>query len=151
MYVSDGYQASWLPISVSGEIEAGAGKGSASLGFPTANVRCDPGACIPRGVYVCWAHLNGKFEPEGAVANIGERPSVDDSRSVTTEVHLFSDHGSSDLRGMVLAVTLCGWIRPEIRFEGLEHLSERIAADVHLAKVALSSSEYLKQLKPQER
>lgn len=147
LQVPDGYQAGWLPLCMSGLIETGAGRGSASLGFPTANVGCDPGD-IARGVYVCWAYLHGEREPEGAVANVGERPSVNDCRTVTVEVHLFGDHCNRDLRGSKLDVVLCGWMRPEIQFRGLDHLAERISADVNLAKIALASSDYLRSLKP---
>lgn len=133
--IPEGYKAPWLPIDLEGLVEVGAGKGSAALGFPTANIAASYSQ-LRTGVYVAWGKVEG-HEVEGAVVNVGNRPTVDDEENVTIEAHLFGDHGS--LHGMRVKLRLLGWIRPEMALPGLDPLVDMISNDVVLAKEALSS------------
>ena len=69
------------------------------------------------------------------VANFGRRPTVND-RGALFEVHLFDI--DRDLYGRELEVHLIDFIRPEMRFSGLDELKARIAADADAARSRLS-------------
>ena len=69
---------------------------------------------------------SGRHVP--GVANIGTRPTVDNTQRAHLEVHLLNFSG--DLYGQHLAVTFQQKIRDEQRFESLPLLQEAIAADI---------------------
>lgn len=96
------------------------------LGFPTANLDFSDDLFIPKsGVYIAYANYDGiKRE---AVANIGNRPTVDDGLKLNIEVHVLGE--VPDLYGKKLTVTLLCMIRPEKKFANLTELSEAIALD----------------------
>jgi riboflavin kinase/FMN adenylyltransferase len=71
----------------------------------------------------------------GGVANLGMRPTVGGTR-VQLEVHLFDYAG--DLYGRHLRVALLGFIRPEMKFSGLDQLKAQIAADSDTARRMLA-------------
>jgi riboflavin kinase/FMN adenylyltransferase len=71
----------------------------------------------------------------GGVANLGMRPTVGGTR-VQLEVHLFDYSG--DLYGRHLRVALLGFIRPEMKFSGLDALKAQIAADSDTARRMLA-------------
>jgi len=78
------------------------------------------------------------------VLNVGKRPTFVDGDGTTIEVHVM---GTSDLKpqydtdfyGEEMTVDVCGFIRPEIRFESLHELVGRIKTDIGLARNALAS------------
>jgi len=70
-------------------------------------------------------------KPWPAVANLGLRPTVDGIRP-SIEVHLF-DWGQ-DLYGRHIDVTLCQFIRPEMKFNGLDELTAQIRQDAQQAR-----------------
>ena len=61
-----------------------------------------------------------------SVANLGRRPTIGKLQE-NFEVHLFDFVG--DLYGQTLRVALVDFIRPEMKFSGLEQLKAQIAAD----------------------
>lgn len=114
------------PYSVFGEVVKGRQLGR-SIGFPTANVAVSEEQLPPNGVYV--------IEGNGVrgVANIGVRPTVDESGRRSLEVHLFSDEIPMEY-GWSLEVAFLGKIRDEVKFESVEDLKEQISRDVKAAK-----------------
>src|SRR5689334_10846853 len=58
------------------------------LGFPTANLCTDNELLPPNGVYATTATLAGVVLP--SVTNVGVRPTVDASGTVTVETHIFA-------------------------------------------------------------
>jgi riboflavin kinase / FMN adenylyltransferase len=109
-----------------------------TLGFPTLNVSWDPELRPAYGVYA--VHLRG---PDGVwregVANYGVRPTVEHSPvTPQLEVHLFapaSEVAAAGLgEGAFVRVSLRRFIRPEMKFSGLDALKKQIAADVAAAK-----------------
>ena len=72
-----------------------------------------------------------------AVANLGKRPTVGKLQE-NFEVHLFDFAG--DLYGQVLRVELIEFIRPEMKFAGLDALKAQIAADGQAARAILSTA-----------
>jgi riboflavin kinase/FMN adenylyltransferase len=115
------------PYSVFGEVVKGRQLGR-TLGFPTANVTVSEEQLPPNGVYV--VEGNGMK----GVANIGTRPTVDDSMRRSLEVHLLSDEVPMEY-GWDLEVGFLEKIRDELKFSTVEELKVQIGKDVELAKL----------------
>ena len=122
------------PYSVYGKVVEGRQLGR-KIGFPTANVAVAEELLPPNGVYRITGFVDG--EMIHGVANIGTRPTVDNSSRRSLEVHLFSEEIPQEY-GWLLEVGFVGKIREERRFESVEELTEQIAKDVELAKKSLS-------------
>ncbi|MGJ8695700.1 MAG: riboflavin biosynthesis protein RibF [Verrucomicrobiaceae bacterium] len=118
------------PYSVYGEVKEGRQLGR-TLGFPTANVAVAHEQLPPNGVYAIEGRWNGDWVK--GVANVGTRPTVDESARRSLEVHLFSDE-VPDAYGWFLEVGFERKIREEKKFVGIEELKSQIARDVEEAK-----------------
>ena len=102
-----------------------------SLGFPTLNLPWNP-ECRPRfGVYAVRTREVGGAEICHGVANYGLRPTVEDTNEPRLEVHVLG--GCPFGEGSHLIVEWLDFLRPEIRFEGVDQLKEQIARDVGVA------------------
>ena len=64
------------------------------------------------------------------------RPTVTASGKAVLEVHLFDFSG--ELYGRTLDVAFIGWIRAELRFEGIEELIRHMDDDSRLARAVLA-------------
>jgi riboflavin kinase/FMN adenylyltransferase len=117
------------PWSFSAVVEKGDQRGR-QLGFPTANLRIENQIRPAAGVYAVKvaviAEDNGAVDWLDGVANYGRRPTVND-RGKLFEVHLLNKN--LDIYGKTLKVQLIDFIRPEIKFDGLDALQAQIAAD----------------------
>lgn len=113
------------PYSVLGEVVEGRQLGR-TIGFPTANVAVTEEQLPPNGVYL--------IEGNGmrGVANVGTRPTVDDSPRRSLEVHLFSEEIPMEY-GWSLEVGFLRLIREERKFDSIEALQEQIRRDVAAA------------------
>ena len=123
---------------IEGTVELGDQRGR-TIGFPTANV--DLGEHLrPRfGVYAVRALVDGQ-ESQGwrdGVANLGKRPTFGKLKE-NFEVHLFDFAG--DLYSKVLRVAMVDFIRPEMKFAGLDQLKAQIAADGEAARKVLKAA-----------
>jgi len=109
-----------------GQVETGNQIGS-KIGYPTANIKCCEGRKqIPQdGVYVVTVEWNGSFY--GGMLNIGTRPTIENTRRKSIEVHMFGHSG--DLYDEKLKVSFIRKIRDEMRFDGLEELTEQLHTD----------------------
>jgi riboflavin kinase/FMN adenylyltransferase len=87
------------------------------------------------GVYAVRAMIDGNWRD--AVANLGRRPTFGKLQE-NFEVHLFDFVG--DLYGKTLRVALVDFIRPEMKFSGLDQLKGQIAADGQSAREILAAS-----------
>jgi riboflavin kinase/FMN adenylyltransferase len=119
------------PWFVTGEVVHGDRRGR-ELGFPTANLRLDPGCGLRHGIYAVRVEVDGKRHD--GVANFGRRPMFD-TGIVLLEVFLFDFSG--DLYGRILDVALIAWIRPEMTFDTVADLTRRMGDDCSLARMAL--------------
>ena len=100
---------------------------------------CAPG--LARGVYYGWARLAGEAgPPRKAVLNIGRRPTFADGAGDSIEVHVLADMGR-DFYGETMRVLALGFMRPELKFAGLNDLVARIRADVGQAAAMLDAPE----------
>ena len=96
-----------------------------TIGFPTANIPIDEGAC-ERGVYRTQVQVEGIEEVFDAMSNVGYNPSVGGSE-LRLESHLFGFEG--DLYGRRIWVRLVEKIRDEIRFGSVEELRAQLEKD----------------------
>ena len=96
-----------------------------TIGFPTANIPIDEGAC-ERGVYRTQVQVEGIDEVFDAMSNVGYNPSVGGSE-LRLESHLFGFEG--DLYGRRIWVRLVAKIRDEIRFGSVEELRAQLEKD----------------------
>ena len=97
-----------------------------TIGFPTANIALGRHLEPARGVYAARVTLRDGRVVNGA-ANIGRRPTVNAGPESRLEVNLFDF--AEDLYGQELSVALHVFLRPEMKFSGLDELRARIAAD----------------------
>jgi riboflavin kinase / FMN adenylyltransferase len=122
---------------IEGVVEEGDKRGR-TIGFPTANVALGEHLRPRFGVYAVRALIDGE-ESKGwrnAVANLGRRPTIGKLKE-NFEVHVFDFAG--DLYGKTLRVQLVDFIRPEMKFSGLDQLKAQIAADAAAARTILSA------------
>ena len=117
---------------IEGTVEQGDQRGR-TIGFPTANVALGEHLRPRFGVYAVRALIDGSWR--NAVANLGKRPTVGKLQE-NFEVHLFDFAG--DLYGRTLRVQLVDFIRPEMKFAGLDALKAQIAADGEAARILLA-------------
>jgi riboflavin kinase / FMN adenylyltransferase len=118
---------------IEGVVEQGDKRGR-TIGFPTANVALGEHLRPRFGVYAVRALIDGTWR--NAVANLGRRPTIGKLQE-NFEVHLFDFTG--DLYGKTLRVALVDFIRPEMKFAGLDQLKAQIAADGQAARTILSA------------
>jgi len=102
-----------------------------TIGFRTLNLNPKRIQMPVQGVFAVL--VDGiSDKPWPGVANIGLRPTVDGIRP-SIEVHLFD--WDQDLYGQHVGVTLKQFIRPEMKFDGLDALKQQIAEDAMNARI----------------
>ncbi|EEH52916.1 uncharacterized protein MICPUCDRAFT_8520, partial [Micromonas pusilla CCMP1545] len=121
----------------------GFGRGSKKMGVPTANL--DPDVLeeelgsMRKGVYFGYARLPADEKHAAwtkCVVNVGSRPTFADGDGVTVETHALRDYGR-DFYGEDMEVVVVGYLRPEMKFDGMAALVNRIMTDIGLARNAL--------------
>lgn len=115
--------------SILGTVRHGDGLGR-QIGFPTANLAAHNEQFPPDGVYAVRVRAGGDFIP--GVANIGIRPTVQSGGERLLEVHL--PDFSGDLYGKDIEVGFLRFLRPEMKFSGVEALRRQIALDAAAAR-----------------
>ncbi|MBI5771696.1 MAG: riboflavin biosynthesis protein RibF [Verrucomicrobia bacterium] len=98
-----------------------------TLGFPTLNLAWAPGLQPRRGVYV--VRVAGPKRTTGVpgVANYGLRPTVETATEPRLEAHLLGPCPFDT--GDEITVEWLRFLRPEMKFAGLDELRARIASD----------------------
>ncbi|MBC7830004.1 MAG: bifunctional riboflavin kinase/FAD synthetase [Chitinophagaceae bacterium] len=106
-----------------------------TLGYPTANLEIsDKEKLIPAyGIYVVEAELERRVLSKKAeirrlkgMMSIGIRPTLSDGKFMI-EINLFDFN--EDIYGRTLRVYVKKYLRPEMKFDGLEALKEQLAKD----------------------
>jgi len=121
---------------IEGEVLHGEKRGR-DLGFPTANMGLD-GLHLPRlGIYavkvdVLTGPQAGSYH---GAASLGVRPMFGENQP-NLETFIFDFKGS--LYGHHLSVALVDYLRPEMRFDGLDGLIAQMAADCDRAREILA-------------
>lgn len=121
------------PYAVSGRVVHGNQQGR-RLGFPTANLDLRRHNAPVQGVFAVTAHGLGD-QPLAGVANVGTRPTLDHSRRVLLETHLFDFQ--EDIYQRRLEIRFHAKLRDEQRFAGLDALRRQIAQDAAAARECL--------------
>lgn len=124
------------PYLMTGAVVSGHRLGR-TLGAPTINMRFEEGVLVPaHGVYAARAVLDDGRVFD-AVTNVGVRPTVSGRKDVSVESNLLGFSG--DLYGRTVRIEFYRFLRPEIRFAGLDELQKQIAADAKAAAEYLAS------------
>ena len=148
-----------LPIRIISKVVRGYGRGSKELGIPTANVSRDDISCsmsfdhLPTGIYWGFGRivdLDGGSDDEDSVLgkvhtaaiSIGYNPTYN-NKEKTIEPHLIATashpqrHASStketlfqDFYDKTIILSVVGYLRPELPFEGLHKLTAAIKKDI---------------------
>lgn len=149
------------PVRLRAKVVHGFGRGSKTLGFPTANmeIRWDQEnnlenldqderavldfarGCQP-GIYYAWAQVvDGADQGVYKVAmSVGWNPTFSDVKARTIEPWILHDY-AADFYGCELRVVVCGYVRPEIKFDVFDELIAAIRADGEFCAEALDSEE----------
>ena len=108
-----------------------------TLGFPTVNLRFQPGVLVPaHGVYATRVTFeNGESRP--AVTNIGVRPTVDDGDRVTVEGFILDFQG--DLYGQTVRMEFYKRLRGERKFPSLEALKDEVMRNAEQTRAYFST------------
>lgn len=123
------------PFAIEGEVVHGDKRGR-TIGVPTANVRLDDYVRPAYGIYATRTRLSDGRVFDG-VANLGVRPMFQTEEPLL-EVWLFDF--DEEIYGQVIETQLIAWIRPELKFDGLEALKARIDQDAAEARAALAAT-----------
>jgi riboflavin kinase/FMN adenylyltransferase len=122
------------PWFVHGEVIHGEKRGR-DLGYPTANIRLDRNCGLKHGIYaVRISHDGAHFD---GVASFGRRPTFDNGAPLL-EVFLFDFGG--DLYGKNLDVAFIGFIRDELKFDGIPALIRQMDDDSARAREQLAAA-----------
>lgn len=106
-----------------------------TLGFPTANMALPESCGLRHGIYaVRFRRADGTLHD--GVASFGRRPTVDDNGAPLLETFLFDFSG--DLYGETCQVSLFGYLRGEVKFDGLDPLVAQMKRDEQEARALLA-------------
>jgi riboflavin kinase len=139
----------------------GFGRGSKTLGFPTANMEVrwekedSPGALEAQeqdilsfaqsctaGIYYAWAQVaNGPDRGvHKAAMSIGWNPTFTDVKRKTIEPWILHDY-DEDFYDCELRLIVCGFVRPELKFDSFDDLITAIREDGDFCRQALDEPE----------
>jgi riboflavin kinase len=131
------------------KVVRGFGRGSSDLGIPTANLSSEEGSfgentfdSLPTGIYWGFARIGQEREVYKAAVSIGYNPTYGNEKK-TVEPHLIARPGDSgrhasscgesvlrDFYDEPIRVSVVGYMRPELPFEGLDKLIAAIKNDI---------------------
>jgi riboflavin kinase/FMN adenylyltransferase len=118
------------PFAIEGAVQRGRQLGR-KLGFPTANVALGDYVIPKFGVYATRTRLpDGRDIP--GVANIGVNPTIEGVRIPLLEVWLFDF--DEDIYDQVIETDLIAFLRPELKFDGLETMTVQVMKDAKVAR-----------------
>ncbi len=105
------------------------------IGFPTANLDPEMEGFLPAdGVYAAWAWIDGIRY--GAAVSIGNNPTFDGIPARRTEAHLLD--ASVDAYGKSIELDFVEYLRPMVKFDGLDPLVAALGADVERIRAILA-------------
>jgi riboflavin kinase / FMN adenylyltransferase len=130
------------PYSISGRVIFGRQLGQV-IGTRTANLQLRRLRAPLSGVYTVEVSGGGLKNAPG-VANVGVRPTVDDSIRANLEVHLLDRE--IDLYGRHIEVTFRHKLREEMKFGSVAELRENIARDIEQTRAWFSRGQNSKKI-----
>ena len=120
---------------MTGEVIRGDRRGR-EIGFPTANMEPPARKALPAtGVYAGHATVQG--ERFTAAINVGVRPTFGGGR-LLVESHILDF--DRDIYGEEVVVELAQYLRPELRFDRVEDLVDRMTRDVEQTRSSIVGS-----------
>eukprot|EP00927_Polykrikos_kofoidii_P057303 TRINITY_DN5141_c0_g1_i1.p1 TRINITY_DN5141_c0_g1~~TRINITY_DN5141_c0_g1_i1.p1 ORF type:complete len:182 (+),score=34.14 TRINITY_DN5141_c0_g1_i1:78-623(+) len=146
-------------VTLSAKVVHGFGRGSKLLGFPTANMEVrwdcenkpeelkrheqdimDFAKSCEAGIYYAWAQVvdgpdKGVYK---AAMSVGWNPTFTDVKAKTIEPWILHDFGE-DFYDCELRIAICGFVRPEIKFDKFEDLIVAIREDGDFCSAALDT------------
>lgn len=118
------------PYFIRGEVVHGRQLGR-TLGFPTTNIKPSSAKLLPPcGVYATKTLINGKLHL--GVTNVGYKPTVGADEYIGIETYLL-DY-DKDLYGDMVGVEFYSYLRPELTFDSVEDLINKMKEDVIVAQ-----------------
>lgn len=97
-----------------------------TLGFPTVNIEPREQKHLPAfGVYLSKVVIDGKLY--NGITNIGRKPTIEGKHPVGVETYIYDLE--ANLYDKWIEVKLTDFIRPEMKFSGMEELKNRVLAD----------------------
>jgi FAD synthase len=141
-----------MPLRMVSKVVRGFGRGSSDLGIPTANLCSEEGSfgensfdSLPTGIYWGFARIgegSTASDVYKAAVSIGYNPTYGNEKK-TVEPHLIANPGDSgrhasscgesvlrDFYDEPIRLSVVGYLRPELPFEGLEKLIAAIKNDI---------------------
>lgn len=100
-----------------------------TLGYPTANLALDEAEKLIPGDGI-YAVTCARASESNGMMSIGIRPTIGDNKRMI-EVNLFDF--DEDIYGQTLRVYVKAYMRPEVKFEGLDELKEQLHKDKETA------------------
>ncbi len=102
------------------------------LGFPTANLNVDQPLVVPAdGVYSAMMHWDGQAWP--CAVSVGTNPTFDGVIGRRVEAYVM-DHKHLDLYDHEISLDFIDFVRPMLKFDGLDSLIEAMHNDVARAR-----------------
>ena len=102
------------------------------IGYPTANLGNIEGQTIPAdGVYAGWLTVGINFWP--AAISIGTNPTFEGARGRQVEAYALDQEGL-ELYDKSASIEFGWYLRPTLKFDGLEPLLEQMKKDCDLAR-----------------
>lgn len=121
------------PYVITGRVRRGLQLG-AKLDMPTANIPIQKRLALPLGVYAVIGRCEGRNW--NGVASLGVRPTLGLTQCLL-ETHLFGTPG--DLYGRLLEVEFRSYLRPELKFESIDALKQKMHEDAAEAQRRLDA------------
>jgi riboflavin kinase/FMN adenylyltransferase len=124
------------PFEFEGRVMHGSALGR-DLGYPTANLTFGEYLEPAYGIYAVRVGIGDEhgLHWHDGVASFGIRPTIGEDQDPVLEVYIFDFSG--DIYGRHLRVQLIDYIRPELKFDGLEALTAQIEDDCRVAREIL--------------
>jgi riboflavin kinase/FMN adenylyltransferase len=106
------------------------------IGFPTANLDPDIEGFLPAdGVYAAWTWIDGVRY--GSAVSIGNNPTFDGIPARRTEAHLLD--ASIDAYGKPIELDFVEYVRPMVKFDGVDTLVAALTTDVDRIRALLAA------------
>lgn len=127
---------------IEGIVEHGFGRGSKTLGYPTANLNSASSASVSSflssiecrdGVYIGWVTIPNFSLAFKAAISVGINPTFEDSKVRLLEAHLL-DYTGPDFYDMNVRIVLCAHIRDSLKFTSIQGLIDEIHHDCEFAR-----------------
>lgn len=109
------------------------------IGYPTANIHSHPYTLLPKnGIYAVWLTVKGKRYQ--GMASIGYNITFKEDKKLSVEVNIFDF--SEEIYGDDVKIEWVTYLRPELKFTGVEGLIKQLEKDEVETRKILHNKEY---------